>query len=519
MDRFARILTLSAALAATSLCSLAIAEEVTIVAPGRVADVADVRGTNLEQAQAVPKVGSTDVAPSQRSLRQHSTVCIGTGDFHLRATVVMDAMEGRGAGIVFDGGLIALDDPEWGAVLHGRLFGGGRFPFEVERPASVRPGAPVALEIERTDGQLVVRLNDFEMGRIGMKGFALGRIGFDLGGGALRLIDCALEGDHAIQPRPIALFTGADGDIDEYRDPAAASDGTRAIVMAVSVTTADDGSTSTALHARELRADGARGEPRRIELGELQPDLVALGFRAGDARPWKLLVQPLSAKRLVEELVAFDSADGIQFEQRARIDAKAAPLQLFPGAMRVAEGGALRAGATRVVAGAPRACVVGVATDGSWTVSDLSDAPGCEPVLLSDGAVLARLPKSGVREVIRGTIRTEAAGYEGAATAAASLDAGGANGATSMRVAQADPAFPYPLRELRSSDRGATWRPSATLWGSAAGHAIGVMVDGRPVVLFEGGDKARREHILALRLDLPTTDGATPVTSPTAPQP
>ena len=519
MDRLARILTLSVALAATTLCSPAVADEVAIVAPGRAADVADLRGTDLEQAQAVPKVGSTDVAPSQRSLRQHSTVCIGTGDFHLRATVVMDAMEGRGAGIVFDGGLVALDDPQWGAVLHGRLFGGGRFPFEVERPASARPGAPIALEIERTDGQLVVRLNDFEMGRIGMKGFALGRIGFDLGGGALRLIDCALEGDHAIQQRPIALFTGADGDIDEYRDPAAASDGARAIVMAVSVTTSEDGSTATALHARDLRADGARGESRRVDLGGIQPDLAALGFRAGDARPWKLLVQPASAKRLVEELVAFDSADGIQFEQRARIDAKAAPLQLFPGAMRIADGGALRAGATRVVAGSPRACVVGVATDGNWTVSDLSEAPGCEPVLLGDGAALVRLPKSGVREVIRGGLRAEASGYDGAATAAASLDALGVMEASAMRVAQADPAFPYPLRELRSSDRGATWRPSATLWGSAAGHAIGVMVDGRPVVLFEGGDKARREHILALRLDLPGNAGATPVTSPTAPQP
>jgi hypothetical protein len=187
--------------------------------------------------------------------------------------------------------------------------------------------------------------------------------------------------------------------------------------------------------------------------------------------------------------------------------------------MRVAQGGALRAGATRVAAGSPRACVVGIATDGSWTVSDLSEAPGCEPVLLGDGAALARLPKSGVRELIRGALRTEAAGYEGAATAAASLEPDAVGEIGAMRIAQADPAFPYPLRELRSSDQGATWRPSATLWGSAAGHAIGVTVDGRPVVLFEGGDKARREHILALRLDLPATNGTMPVTSPTAPRP
>ena len=540
MERWTRILVLSAALVAPALntaCPAASpgADEAVILAPGKPSDVADLRGTGIDRVQAVPNTGATDVAPALRSLRQHSTVCIGKGDFHLRATVLLEDIGGRGAGVVFDGGVIALDDPEWGAVLNGRLFGGGRFPFEVERPASARPGAPISLEIERLDGTLVVRLNDFEMGRIGMKGFALGRIGFDLGGGAMRVLDCTVEGDHATQARPLAVFTGADGDIDEYRDPAAASDGSNAIIMSVSVTTADDGSTATALHARRLRSGGVLSDPHRIDLGDVQPDLVVLGHREGDARPWKLLVQPVAARRLVDALVAYDSADGVTYERRGPVASNDAPIQLFPGAMLRTEGGALRAAATRLVGGTPRACAVALDMNGGWRISDLSEGAGCEPILLPDGSALVRLPKSGVRELARGGNRVESAGFEGAATAGAVLPGpGGAFG-----IAQAETGFPYPLRELTTADSGVSWTAGGTLWGGAAGHAIAVTLDGAPLIVFEGGDKARREHILVLRLragaaaTTPTTttpavqaavEGAvdpvgTPVTSPTAPRP
>ncbi len=150
------------------LASSALADEAIIVAPQGKIDVADLRGTPLANAQSRLSTDSLAVSPAERSLRQHSTFSIGTGDFLLRATVVFDEASGRGAGIVFDGGAVLLDDPQWGAVLTGRLFGGGRFPFETERPASARPGAPMEIEIERGDGVRVVRLNEFEMGRIGV---------------------------------------------------------------------------------------------------------------------------------------------------------------------------------------------------------------------------------------------------------------------------------------------------------------------------------------------------------------
>ena len=175
-------------------------DERVIFGPGGAHDVADLRGRTLTDAQARGGVDSLDARPDERLLRQHSSVAIGKGDFLLRATIVIDEFGGKGAGITFDGGAVQLDDPEWGAVLQGRLFGGGRFPFENPRPASAVVGAPLAIEIERVDGSMVLRINDAEVGRIGLRDFALGRIGFDLGLGRMRLLDCSIEGDHGPAP-------------------------------------------------------------------------------------------------------------------------------------------------------------------------------------------------------------------------------------------------------------------------------------------------------------------------------
>ena len=498
MKRIAPLLSFALFLAST-----AIADEAIIVAPQGKIDVADLRGTPLANAQSRLSTDSLAVSPAERSLRQHSTFSIGTGDFLLRATVVFDEANGLGAGVVFDGGAVLLDDPQWGAVLTGRLFGGGKFPFETERPASARPGAPMEIEIERADGVMVVRINEFEMGRIGVKDFAIGRVGFDLAAGAMRVLESRIDGDFTRIPRPLAVFTGADGDIDEFRDPSLASDGKRALVGAIAVSTAADGSTKNSLHARFITtADDSGitiGDAFTIETSPTEVDIVTLGYRAGDARPWKLLAQATSAGRLAESLVAFDSADGRGFTRSGEINSNAR-LQLLPGAMRTLADGRVVAGATRVVDGQPRACAVELDGANSWKFVDLDAAPGCEPMWLSDATVLVRIPREATRQLLvvgaADGARRPMTGFEGASTVAAPITARG----ELLRVAQADPGFPYPLQELVSSDGGATWTRARSLWGSAAGHACSAELAGQRVIVFEGGDRARREHVLLLRL-------------------
>lgn len=487
---------------------------ITVVSSKEKSRVADLRGRSLEEAQAVAGVDSLNVRPSERNLRQHSEAIIGKGDFVLRATVVVDEFNGRGAAVAFDGGTISLDDREWGAVLSGRLFGGGRFPFETDRPASARPGAPLEVEVFRVDGELIVRLNEFEMGRIGMKGFALGRVGFDLAAGGMRVLECSVEGDCSEAPRPRAVFSSADGDIDEYRDPSIAADGTRAIVSAIAVQTADTGATINSLWLRGVSSDGSMGDVRKVDLGETSPELALLGCAPGAPRPWKLLVQETGPNRLAERLIAFESADGSTFSRSATIDSTGAPLQLMPGGLH-AEGSGLVAGATRVRGGQPRATAIRLGADGAWRIDELVDDPSCEPLWLGQQKILWRTPRSPDRGYFFAGERGAVAGLDGGATSFGVLRADDAR----VAVALAEASFPYPLQQFDSADGGKTWSRGRVVWGGSSGHAQAIAVGAKRFLLFEGGDRARREHVLLLEARADVNAEGHAADSPTANSP
>lgn len=489
------VLPLLASCIAASASPRPSSDEVAVVSSKTGASVFDLRGRPLADAQAVSGVDSLDASPNQRNLRQHSDVIVGKGDFALRATVVIDEMSSRGAGISFDGGSVILDDRESGAVLAGRLFGGGKFPFETQRPAGARPGAPIEVEISRYDGSLAVKLNEVEMGRIGMNGFALGRIGFDLAAGNMRVLECSVEGDLSRFPLPRAAFSSADGDIDEHRDPSVASDGTRALVTAIAVRTTDDGKTQETLVGRFVEADGSMSAPFTIDLGGASVELAVIGFARGEARPWKLLLQGQGAKRVADQLTVFDSADGRSFAEASKIDASSAPLRLLTGAMTELDG-ALLAGATSARGGTPHATAVRFTPKDGWKVSELTEEPSCEPQWIGPDRTLMRKPSALDREVLSAGAKFPASGLETGPTALGLIYAEGAV----VRLAGAESAFPYPLQELVSRDSGATWTKARTVWGGAASNACSAKTAGGRVLIFEGGDKARREHVLVLRL-------------------
>jgi len=470
-------------------------DEFAIVSPNLGGSVFDLRGRALSDAQAVSGVDSLEAAPNDRNLRQHSDVLIGTGDFALRATVVIDDMSSRGAGISLDGGSVLLDDREWGAVLVGRLFGGGRFPFETQRPTSARPGAPIEVEISRYEGSLAVKLNDFEMGRIGMRGFALGRIGFDLAAGNMRVLECSVEGDASRFPLPRAAFSSADGEIDEYRDPSVASDGTRGLVTAIAVQTIDDGTTRDTLYGRFVERDGRMSDPHAIDLGGATVEIAVIGFARGQDRPWKLLIQERSEKRVADHLTVFDSSDGQSFKRSDRIEAAGTPIRLLTGAMTDV-GGALVASATTARAGVPRASAVRYSLKEGWTVVELSEEPGCEPFWLEADRILVRTPGALERKILVAGARGPTSGFEAGPVALGLVF----TDRSVTRLTGADSAFPYPLQEIVSRDRGATWSKGRTIWGGSASNSCSVESSGTRLLVFEGGDRARREHILVLRL-------------------
>jgi hypothetical protein len=69
-----------------------------------------------------------------------------------------------------------------------------------------------------------------------------------------------------------------------------------------------------------------------------------------------------------------------------------------------------------------------------------------------------------------------------------------------VSVAIAEPSYPYPLQRFDSTDGGKTWSRGAVVWGGSAGHAQTATLGSKRVLLFEGGDKARREHVLLLEI-------------------
>jgi hypothetical protein len=476
-----------------------------LVSAGSSPNVRDLRGTTLAEAQARTAVESLDAPPSQRALRQHSTSIVGKGAFLLRATVVVDEFGGKGCGISFDGGTVVLDDPEWGAVLMGRVFGGGRFALETSRPPSARNGAPIEVEIGRDAGSLFVRLNEVEMGRLGMNDLPLGRVGFDLGGGRMRVLAASVAGDIAQLPIPLAIYSSADGDIDEYREPSAASDGKSMIVTAVAVSTAENGATSTALHSRRCDAEARFGPDQLIALGAVEVDIAVLGCTRQGAKPWKLLIQERAERRVVDRLLAYESADGTIFSKAAEIAISTGRVQLVANSMQLLSEGRLAAGATRVGEGEVRAAVVEFDGVSQWTVRDLDSSPGCEPMWISADKVMVRIPRQADREILAATGRSPAVGFEGGAASFGVLDSSSGGG---FGIAQSGAGFPYILQELVTVDGGLKWSVGRTVWGGSAGNAISAEVGSERLLVFEGGDRARREHVLVVRF---------PRSSPTAP--
>lgn len=478
-------------------------DRVEIVASGKNAEVRDLRGVSLAEVQARPRDGGVDDDPSVRALRQFSSHAIGAGDFRVEATIILEALDGKGAGIVFDGGVIELDDPTIAAVLVGSLFGGGRLGLEGGRPYSFQVGAPIDVSIVRSGREVLVSINGEVAGSIGMEGIPFGRVGFDLAGGRMRVLTCSAEGALEAAPLPRAVFTGADGDIDEYRDPTAATDGRKVLVAAIGVGVNPDGSDRTFVALRSIDVDGSMGESKAIEAANpqlvgMKPDFVVLGH---DGQAWRLLVQEVAPRRLATSIRQFRSDDGIRFEELAPMTFDAA-VQLVPAPMRLDAGAdgkpTLRAGVTRVLEKDVRAAVLTSVGGSPWQLSVSSEVESCNPLFLDGARVMVRDPKSLRRQVIGGASPSDALGFEGAPHAGAVVNTDGSR----IVIAQSDPVHPNMLRRMVSCDGGSQWRRATPAWGGPAGTAGAVRCGESVVVIFEGGDKARRQHVLALRLPL-----------------
>ena len=378
------VITIVRALLMLSLCAAAGAQNapIIIVEHGEGIDVADLAGVPFTIANAQPSEthATTSTLPQlQHRVVQHSTVLIGRGDFRLDAMIMLDRFDGRNAALTFDGGAILLDAPTHEFVLRGALFGGGTEPLGIGRSAKVPAGVSFALALTRMGASVVLSVNGEDLEKFTMPDLALGRVGFDLGNGNMRVLSCTVEGDAQTAARPFALFSAADGEVDEHRDPVIAASNSEALALAVAVTTAPDGSVATKIRARTINADGTMSPARDLIIDAVKPDFIAI---AHDGSQWVLLVQEWNDAHLVEAVQVYASNDGTRFqrigeaqsksqaESQAESQAMSQAMRLAPTALVRHPSGTLMAYASRVIDGAAQSASVVQQSDGSWLVRE-----------------------------------------------------------------------------------------------------------------------------------------------------
>jgi hypothetical protein len=194
---------------------------------------------------------------------------------------------------------------------------------------------------------------------------------------------------------------------------------------------------------------------------------------------------------------------------------------------------ALQLGATQLEGEGPDAIVravrlvLGRTRDGASIechALPIGDASACDPVLVDETRAVVRTPRSLARSLVdhaRATPEsdftvTPMTRFESNLLVGAPLRAKG----DALAIAQPDPIFPNPLRELVSQDGGATWTRGTLLWGGPSGNGCAIespgATSGAPsagrTLVFEGGDAGAREHVLLLRLPARTPSDATKVT-------
>ena len=353
-------------------CAVASAQHkpIVIVQHGEGCNVADLAGVAFASVNALATDnGAKALLPNHLRHRplQYSTVLIGRGDFRIDVIVMLQSFKGSGAAITFDSSAVLLDEASHEFMLRGAVFGGGVLPLGIGRSSKVPVGMPFSLSIARVAASVVLSVNGEDLEAIDMPDIAFGRLGFDLGNGNMRVLSAIADGDITTAARPIALFSAADGAIDEHRDPVIAASATEALALAIAVTTADDGSVATNIRARTINMEGAMSPARDLVIDAIKPDVIAL---AHDGTQWILLVQEWSDARVVEAVSVYASNDGTRFTRIATALSTAQPLGLAPTALVRNTSGSLIAYASRLVDGVRQAASIEQTRNGDWIVRE-----------------------------------------------------------------------------------------------------------------------------------------------------
>lgn len=427
-------------------------------------------------------------------------VAPGRGDFTCTLELMLPELSGSGAGIRLDTNVLGIDGPGGEMYTSGPLFSGGVAAI-AESGGKVRAGVPFEVKVSREGEWVEFTVNGERALRAQVGTAPVGRIGIWAGRGAVAVGSFTLAGTGP-RVEPPSVVWSAGGDVwDEVSLPAVAVLADGAIVVSGSAVRSDEqGKDVRRIVLRARKASGEWGESRVAgpqDLAASDSTVVA------DGSVLHLVVQSGGALKCMQ------SADGGASWSAPK------DMQESPSRMRLAghgirvplEGGAALCVPVSVpVEGGGRSLALMRSRDGgvSWRagapVVEASDAPAL--VDLGKGKVAM----IGVRPQMEGRwiwTSDDAGETWGAPLACAGLDPGTTRACAwrqpdgALLVAESARRVPNALRQWRSDDGGTTWIEQLPVQMTPAGAcAVAVAPDGKVFMAHEGGDFARREHVL-----------------------
>jgi len=431
----------------------------------------------------------------------------GNAKFVMHAKLELPVKSGTGAAVRLGASLFGFDGAGGRCYSEGPFFLGSTDFVDASEKA-VREGVPFELDITRDGKWLEVKVNGERMYNSQIDDAPLGRIGLTSGTGELRVLDWWMEGDFTPWMPPESLFTVTDDRIDEYTDPVLVQGMGGALhAFVTGVSTLDNGRDAFEVFERVRDAAGAWSEPRsvgargvaRVAAWSGPNGPLMVGVRKADNGAPSGIVLEHSASGWIEKPLAIDGLDDAQVGEllAKRLQSRAG--SRLDGRRAVA-----------LASAADAANKLGVMT--------LSEGDAGAPWRIAPLEPFARIAFLGTPEVevalgVRGDAITSMRRTAGAWGAEIPWSLAWNPSINSSLVAEKGRAelFSGTLRRetgLKRAvlDAGAdAWRDAPNdLWPAQVGAVSAVRLpDGRTAALFEGGERARREHILFGVLDAP----------------
>ncbi len=424
----------------------------------------------------------------------------GRRDFTATFELLLPELAASGAGIRMDSSVFGIDGPGGELYTSGPLFSGGATAIP-DSAGKVRSGVPFEVRVSREGEWLECLVNGERVMRTQVGTAPVGRIGIWAGRGAIAVGSFVVSGVDQRAAAADAVWSAGGEAWDEVSLPAIAAlaDGTL-LVSGSAVRSDEQGKDVRRIVVRARNAAGQWGDSRVAGLEDLAGSDSTLIADGGAAH---LIVQSGGAIKCMRS-----TDGGASWSAPTDLQLPSSRSRLAGHGIRVpVEGGAaLCVPVTVPVEGGGRSVALLRSTDGgsTWVAGaplvEASDAPALVDLGKGKVAVI------GVRPQMEGRwiwTSDDAGMTWGAPLACGGLDPGTMRACAwrqpdgALMLVESARRVPNSLRRWRSDDGGTTWIEQLPVQMTPAGAcAVAVAADGAAWMAHEGGDFARREHVL-----------------------